>query len=194
MPPIRLLGNTLLRFLAKAATGYWSIFDPTNGFIAVRSELLAEMPLHRIDPSYFFEISLLGQLYRVGAVVKDVDAPARYGGEISSLSIAKVLLQFPSRLLSMFLRRLALKYAIYDFSMGSVFLFVGFPLLLFGLLFGTVKWAHYSRLAVPAPTGTVMLATLSVILGVQFLLSAASVDLQSVPSEPLTHPLHPRSS
>jgi glycosyltransferase involved in cell wall biosynthesis len=189
MPLIRRLGNTMLSFLAKAATGYWSIFDPTNGFVAVRSELLARMPFDRIDPSYFFEISLLGHLYQQGAAVRDVETPARYGDETSSLSVARVLLEFPPRLLLMLLRRIVLKYAIYDFSMGSVYLATGLPLLAFGLIFGTAKWIHYSHLGLPAPTGTVMLATVTVILGVQLLLSAAGVDLQSVPTEPVTSPL-----
>jgi glycosyltransferase involved in cell wall biosynthesis len=189
MPRIRRMGNTILSFLVKAATGYWTIFDPTNGFVAVRGELLAKMPLDQLDPSYFFEISLLGHLYQQGAVVRDVETPARYGNETSSLSIAKVAIEFPPRLLLMLLQRIVLKYAIYDFSMGSVYLMVGVPLLVFGLIFGTAKWAHYSHLEVPAPTGTVMLATLTVILGVQLLLSAAGVDLQSVPSQPVTHPL-----
>lgn len=193
MPLIRRLGNTMLSFLAKAATGYWRVFDPTNGFVGLRSEVLARMPLDRIEQSYFFEISLLGHLYQQGAVVQDVETPARYGDEISSLSIAKVLLEFPPRLLLMFLRRIVLKYAIYDFSMGSVYLIVGMPLLVFGLVFGAAKWAHYSLLGQPAPTGTVMLATVTVILGVQLLLSAAGVDLQSVPTDPLTRPLRPNS-
>ncbi len=184
----------MLSFLAKAATGYWKVFDPTNGFVGLRSEVLSRMPLDRIDRSYFFEISLLGHLYQQGAVVRDVETPARYGDEISNLSIAKVLLEFPPRLLLMFLRRIVLKYAIYDFSMGSVYLIAGLPLLAFGLIFGSVKWAQYSQLGLPAPTGTVMLATVTVILGVQLLLSAAGVDLQSVPTEPLTRPLRPSPS
>jgi dolichol-phosphate mannosyltransferase len=189
MPLIRRVGNTLLSFLVKAATGYWTIFDPTNGFVAVRGELLSKLPLDQLDPSYFFEISLLGHLYQQGAVVRDVETPARYGDETSSLSIGKVVIEFPPRLLLMLLRRIVLKYAIHDFSMGSVYLMVGVPLLVFGLIFGIAEWVHYGRLGLPAPTGTVMLATITVILGVQLLLSAAGVDLQSVPSEPVTPPL-----
>ena len=32
MPTVRVLGNAMLSFLAKLSTGYWNIFDPTNGF------------------------------------------------------------------------------------------------------------------------------------------------------------------
>jgi hypothetical protein len=73
--------------------------------------------------------------------------------------------------------------------MGSIYLLAGFPLLLFGLSFGIYKWIQYASRGVPAPTGTVMLPTLSVLLGIQFLLSAIEIDLRSVPTEPLSHPL-----
>ena len=43
MPLIRRVGNMGLAFLSKAATGYWTLFDPTNGFNAIRSEVLAQL-------------------------------------------------------------------------------------------------------------------------------------------------------
>ena len=191
MPFIRRVGNMGLAFLAKAATGYWHMFDPTNGFNAIRSEVLAELPLDKVDRTYYFETSMLANLYLIGAVVKDVPMPARYQGEVSSLLIHRILFEFPSRLLATLLRRLVLKNFIYDFSMGSIYLLAGLPLLLFGLMFGIYKWINYASIRVPAPTGTVMLATLSVLLGIQLLLSAIEIDLRSVPTEPLSNPLPP---
>ncbi|MDQ2692083.1 MAG: glycosyltransferase family 2 protein, partial [Chloroflexota bacterium] len=189
MPLVRRIGNLGLGFLAKAATGYWTLFDPTNGFTAIRSDVLAQLPLDRIDRSYYFETSMLANLYLAGAVVKDVPMPARYRSEVSSLSIRRVLFEFPLKLLTTLIRRLVLKNFIYDFSMGSIYLLVGFPLLLFGLIFGVTRWIQYASIGVPAPTGTVMLPTLSVLLGIQFLLSAIEIDLRSVPTEPLSNPL-----
>jgi glycosyltransferase involved in cell wall biosynthesis len=189
MPFVRRVGNMGLAFLAKVATGYWTIFDPTNGFNAIRSEVLAQLPLDKIDRTYYFETSMLANLYLIGAVVKDVPMPARYQSEVSSLLIHRILFQFPPRLLSTLLRRLVLKNFIYDFSMGSIYLVAGLPLLLFGLSFGIIKWIKYASIQVPAPTGTVMLATLSVLLGIQLLLSAIEIDLRSVPTEPISNPL-----
>lgn len=189
MPFIRRVGNMGLAFLAKAATGYWHLFDPTNGFNAIRAEVLAQLPLDKIDRTYYFETSMLANLYLIGAVVKDVPMPARYQGEISSLLVHRILFEFPPRLFVTFLQRLVLKNFIYDFSMGSIYLLAAVPLLLFGLLFGTYKWIQYASRGVPAPTGTVMLPTLSVLLGIQLLLSAVEIDLRSVPTEPLSHPL-----
>jgi hypothetical protein len=189
MPFIRRVGNMGLAFLAKAATGYWHIFDPTNGFSAIRSEALIELPLDKIDRTYYFETSMLANLYLIGAVVKDVPMPARYQGEVSSLLIHRILFEFPLKLIFTFLRRLVLKNFIYDFSMGSIYLLTSFPLLLFGLSFGIYKWIQYASIGIPAPTGTVMLPTLSVMLGIQLLLSAIEIDLRSVPAEPLSYPL-----
>ena len=189
MPFIRRIGNMGLAFLAKAATGYWNMFDPTNGFNAIRSEVLAELPLSKIDRSYYFETSMLANLYLIGAVVRDVPMPARYQGEVSSMLIHRILFEFPQKLLTTFLRRLVLKNFIYDFSMATIYLLTGFPLLIFGLIFGIYKWIQYASIGIPAPTGTVMLPTLSVLLGIQLLLSAIEIDLRSVPTEPLSNPL-----
>jgi dolichol-phosphate mannosyltransferase len=189
MPFIRRLGNMGLGFMAKAATGYWNLFDPTNGFVGIRAEVLAQLPLERIDRSYYFETSMLAHLYLVGAVVRDVPMPARYQGEASSLVIRRVLFEFPGKLFVTFVRRVLLKNFIYDFSMASIYLLSGLPLLLFGLIFGSLKWIQYAGLHVAAPTGTVILPTLSVLLGIQLLLSAIEIDLRSVPKEPLCDPL-----
>jgi dolichol-phosphate mannosyltransferase len=189
MPIIRRIGNLGLSFLTKAATGYWGIFDPTNGFFAIRAEVLAQLPLDKLDRRYYFETSMLANLYLIGALVMDVSIPARYRNETSNLSVRRTLIEFPFKLLVTFFRRILLKYYIYDFSMMSLYLMVGIPLLLFGGIFGGIKWIEYASQGVPAPTGTVMLPTLSVILGIQILLSAIEIDMNSVPRKPLSDPL-----
>ena len=178
-----------LGFLAKAATGYWNLFDPTNGFVAIRAGVLAQLPLNRIDRTFFFETSMLANLYLLGAVIRDVPMPARYQGEKSNLSVRRVLFEFPFKLFQTYFRRLILKNLIYDFSMASIYLGAGVPLLLFGLIFGSVKWIDYARRNVPAPTGTVMLPTLCVLLAIQFIIAAVEIDLRSTPKEPLSPPL-----
>jgi dolichol-phosphate mannosyltransferase len=189
MPAIRRFGNMVLGFLTKAATGYWNLFDPTNGFVAIRSNVLAQLPLDSIDKTYFFETSMLANLYLLGALVKDVPMPARYRGEISNLSIGRSAFEFPIKLMKIFFRRLILMNLIYDFSMASVYILVGLPLLLFGLTFGITKWIKYATLGIPAPTGTVMIPTLSVLLAIQFLIAAIETDLRSTPKVPLSAPL-----
>ena len=186
MPAIRRMGNMALGFLTKAATGYWNLFDPTNGFVAIHGKVLAQLPLAQIDRSYFFETSMLANLYLLGAVVRDVPMPARYGNEVSNLSIHRSIVEFSVKLLRTLIRRLILRNLIYDFSMASIYLMAGLPLLLFGFVFGINRWVHYASMNVPAPTGTVMLPTLSVILGIQFLIAAIEIDLRSVPKDPIS--------
>jgi dolichol-phosphate mannosyltransferase len=189
MPFIRRIGNLGLSFLTKAATGYWNIFDPTNGYFAIRADMLAQLPLEKIDKGYFFETSMLSRLYLLGAYVLDITIPARYGNETSNLSIRRTLIEFPIKLTRTILRRIILRYFIFDFSMISIYLLMGIPLLLFGLIFGITKWVQYAQLGIPAPTGTVILPTLSVILAIQILLSAIEIDLNSTPRKAISKAL-----
>ena len=185
MPLVRQIGNMGLSFLVKAATGYWNIFDPTNGFIAIRHETLRSLPFKRLHKRYFFETSLLGELYLVNAVIKDLPYPAVYGDEVSNLSVTKTLFEFPPKLWMLLMRRILLKKFLYNFGIDSLYLISGVPMLLLGLVFGIVKWIKYARLGIPAPTGTVMIPVILVILGFQLLLSVINIDLQSSPSEPI---------
>jgi glycosyltransferase involved in cell wall biosynthesis len=192
MPPLRRFGNLVLSFLAKAATGYWNCFDPTNGYTAIRGEVLAALPLEKVDRRWFFEISMLTRLYLLGAVVRDEAIPARYEGAPSSLSVAHVVRDFPARLLYAFARRIVLRYFVYDFSVVSLHIAGGLPLFLGGLLFGGYKWYWYASHQIAAPTGTVVLAAVMLILGFQLLLSATMLDLAAVPNEPINEgPLPP---
>lgn len=185
MPIIRRFGNVVLSFLAKAATGYWHCFDPTNGFVAIRADVLSQVPLKKVDPTYFFETSMLGHLYVLGAVVKEVPMPARYAGETSSLNIGRVIRQFPRRLLGCLLRRITLKNFVYDFTVESFQIACGLPLLLAGLIYGGYHWWWYSSRNLAAPTGTVVLSAMSIMIGVQLLISAVNLDLQAIPREPI---------
>jgi glycosyltransferase involved in cell wall biosynthesis len=185
MPPLRRAGNMILSFLTKAAVGYWDLFDPCNGFVAIRGEVLAQLPLDSLGRSFFFETSMLAQLYLLGAVVRDVPMPAKYGDEISHLSIRKVLGEFPRRLLSCMVRRVVLKNFVYDFSLESLYLLTGLPMLLAGMLYGGINWIRFARLGTFAPTGTVVISAMLIILGFQLLLSAIGEDLRTTPREPL---------
>jgi glycosyltransferase involved in cell wall biosynthesis len=193
MPFVRRFGNVCLGFLTKIATGYWNIFDPTNGYVAIRGNILNQLQFGNIDKTYYFETSMLSNLYLIDAKVVDVSMPARYGKEISNLRILHVLLEFPLKLLINFFRRIILKYFVYDLSMVSIYIVSGIPLFLFGLLFGLLKWIKYSNIGVAAPTGTVILPTLSLIIGIQFIISAINIDINAVPLKAISRPLNSNS-
>lgn len=192
MPLLRRAGNMGLSFLTKAAAGYWNIADPCNGYVAIRGEVLSALPLHSLQKSYFFETSLLSQLFLLGAVIRDVPMPARYGQEQSKLRISRILLEFPPKLFGCLLRRLVLKNFIYDFSMESLYLLAALPLLFSAMVYGGWNWLHYAALGIGAPTGTVVIPAMMIILGFQLLLSAIGEDVRSVPQRPLCGGALPR--
>lgn len=183
MPPIRLLGNLGLSFVTKVASGYWNIFDPTNGYLALRRELVESLDLDRLGRRYFFESSLLIESNLVGAVVKDVAIPSRYAGEISSLSVTGSLLAFPFLLLRGALRRIVLRYFVRDFTPVALFTVVGGLLALFGASLGAFQWIRNYGSGTPTPAGTVLLAVLPLLVGFQLLLQAAVMDITNVPRE-----------
>ena len=181
MPKVRLFGNSGLSFLVKAASGYWNLMDPTNGYTAINKHALEELDLNNIAKRYFFESDMLINLNIENAVVEDVDIPAKYGDEESSLSVTKTLFGFPPKLFKGLCKRIFLKYFIYDFNMLSLYLVLGLPMVLFGTGWGIGKWIEAIITSVETTTGTVMLAVLPIILGTQFLLQAIQIDMNNIP-------------
>lgn len=177
MPAIRRIGNMGVGFMVKAASGYWNVSDPVNGFFAIRTKTLRQMDLDRVADRYFFESSMLIEMHYTGAHISEVNMPAIYGDEHSNLSVGKTFFSFPPRLIAAWLRRLHLSYFVYDFNICSLYILVGLPSFLFGLIFGLCEWIHYASISSPSPTGTIMVAVLTFILGFQMLLSAAQYDI-----------------
>lgn len=178
MPKIRLFGNNVLSFLEKLFSGYWHIMDPTNGFTAIHRRVAGQLNPDKIAKGYFFESDMLLHLNLINCRVIDVPMPARYGDEISSLSIKKTLVQFPPRLLSGLFKRIFFQYFIYDFNMASVYLVVGIPLFMWGLIFGSYHWIDSTIIGTPKTAGTIMVAALPLILSVEMLLQAVNIDIQ----------------
>lgn len=181
MPAMRLLGNTALTFLNKLATGYWHVFDPQNGYTAIRRDALVQVDLDEVANGYFFENDMLFQLYLTGVRVRDVATPARYGDERSDMSLTRVLLTFPPQLLRRFASRIMKKYVLYNFSPVALFLLFGLGLFGWGFGFGIWLWVETAITERATPTGTIMLALLPLILGFQLLLQAVVLDIQESP-------------
>jgi len=181
MPLLRRIGNLGLSFLIKAATGYWHNFDPTNGFFAINADSLKKLDFHKLANRYYFETSLLSQLYFEKAPIKDVSMPAIYGEEKSSMQVWKMPFEFGFKLAGTFVKRIAKEYFLYDFNIGSIYLLFGLPLFIFGVVFGISEWIYYAKLNIFAPTGTIMIVTLSIILGFQLLLQAIQYDIINAP-------------
>jgi uncharacterized membrane protein len=188
MPLIRRIGNLGLSFLVKISSGYWDIFDPTNGYLAITSDILQDLEPRNIAHDYFFETSMLCELHKLGAVVNDVALPAIYNDSGSSLRVGREFLIFMKNLPIRFFDRIITQYFQYNFSAGSFFIIQGILLTLFGFIFGIIKWNQSAQTGVPATTGTVLLAVLPIILGVQFLSQAIALDITSVPRKSIIKP------
>lgn len=185
MPSLRLLGNAALSLMTKLSSGYWNLFDPTNGFTAIHRDVARLLPLEKISQRYFFETDILFRLNIMRAVVVDVPMAAQYGTEVSNLKISKILFEFLTKHTRNFFKRIFYNYYLRDMSMGSIELPLGIFLFLFGLIFGGINWAYALEENEITPAGTVMLSALPLILGVQFILAFLGQDIASVPTRPL---------
>lgn len=181
MPTARKIGNLGLSFLIKVATGYWNNFDPTNGFLAIRTDVIRRLDPSKLANRYYFETSLLAELYFLHTPVRDVPMPAIYGDEKSNMNVWKMPFLFGRKLFVTFCKRIVKSYFLYDFNIGSIYILFGLPLFLFGVVYGIIEWIHYASADVLAPTGTIMMVTLSIILGFQLLLQAIQYDIIQAP-------------
>ncbi len=191
MPKLRLFGNSLLSFLSKLSSGYWNVFDPTNGFTAIHGAVARALPFDRISRGYFFESDLLFRLGTLRAVVCDVPMPAIYQNERSSLVIRRVAAQIALRHGLNTAKRIFYGYYLRNFNIASIEIVLGLIFMAFGTWFGVTSWIEGSQQGVPNTSGTVMLAALPLIVGVQLVLAFLSYDLQNVPRDVLHRRLEP---
>lgn len=188
MPSARLVGNAVLSFLTKASTGYWSIFDPTNGYTAIHLAVLDIVPLGKVADRYFFESDLLFRLHVARCVVRDVPMQAVYGNERSNLKAVNMILPFLAGHVRNFFKRIFYEYFLRDFHVASLEMLLGPLMLIGGAVFGGFHWWLSAITAQPATAGTVMIPALMMIIGFQLCLAALSFDMANVPTDAV-HPL-----
>jgi dolichol-phosphate mannosyltransferase len=185
MPPVRLFGNAMLSLLTKLSSGYWNLFDPTNGYTAIHADVARHLPFNKISKRYFFETDMLFRLNTLHAVVIDVPMDASYGDEVSNLKISKIVTEFAVKHMRNFFKRVFYNYYLRNMSLASIEAPLGLLLLLSGGGYGLFNWIHHARLNQATPAGTVMLSALPVLMGVQLLLAFLAQDIASVPRRPI---------
>lgn len=183
MPAMRIIGNLCLSFMTKLSSGYWNIFDPTNGYTAIHAKVADKLPFEKISSRYFFETDMLFRLNTFRAAVLDIPMDALYGDEKSNLKIHKILGEFLFKNCRNFFKRIVYNYFLRDFTIASLELMMGSLLFSFGLFWGIYKWVHNSHLGLPTPTGTIMLSVLPIIIGIQFLLGFFAFDIANNPNQ-----------
>ncbi len=194
MPKMRLFGNAALSFMTKLSSGYWDLFDPTNGYTAIHKDVARHLPFHKISRRYFFETDMLFRLNILRAVAVDIPMDAKYGDEISNLKISKIAGEFFFKHVRNFWKRIFYNYYLRDMSLASIELPLGIVMLLVGFVFGLCKWTHSLHSGIPTPAGTVMFSALPVILGTQFILAFIGYDISSVPKRPFHLRKRPRQN
>ena len=177
MPRVRVAGNVLLSFLTKAASGYWQLFDPQNGYTAVTRDALRRLPLDRLSPGYAFENDLLIQLNIARVRATDVPIPARYGDEVSQIRLFRDAGRLSVTLFRGFWHRIWWKYVVQSFSPVALLLFGGLALIGFGGLVGIFVIVNTLGPATASP-GTVLLSAAPLLSGFHLLISALLLDIQ----------------
>lgn len=185
MPNVRLFGNAILSFMAKLSTGYWDMFDPTNGYTAISAVVASHLPFTKISPRYFFETDILFRLNTLRAVVICIPMDAKYGDEVSNLKISKIIGEFLMKHTRNFFKRIFYNYYLRDLSLASIELPLGILLLVAGGSFGIYHWYESMKQGIASQAGTVMLAALPIFMGLQFVLAFLGFDIASVPHRPI---------
>jgi glycosyltransferase involved in cell wall biosynthesis len=181
MPAVRIFGNAALSLMTKLSSGYWNLFDPTNGYTAIHADVCKHLPFNKISARYFFETDILFRLNTLRALVVDIPMDAKYGDEQSNLKISKIAGEFLYKHTRNFFKRIFYNYYLRDLSLASIELIVGVLLLGFGTTYGGYHWILSAQNNVPTPAGTVMLAAMPVLVGIQLILSFIGYDIASVP-------------
>ena len=180
MPKYRVIGNMVLSILTKAASGYWHVTDPQNGYTAISREALESIPLDRVSQRYEFENDMLIWLNISGVRVRDVPIPARYGAERSTVKLFSFMIRTSSLLFRGFWRRIWYRYMLMDFSPVALFLIAGIALATTGLIAGL--WTVVQALSGHSPTaGTTMISVVPFLMGFVLLVNALVLDINNSP-------------
>jgi glycosyltransferase involved in cell wall biosynthesis len=179
IPRTRYLGNAVLSFLTKIASGYWHVADSQSGYTAASREILEQLDLERIYRGYGFPNDMLVHLNVWNARVRDVPARPVYGvGESSGIRYRRVVPRISWLLVKGFFWRLREKYVIRDFHPLVFFYAFGFLSTLAGLVLGAIE-IGYRIAGYEVSVGTVVLIALLLISGSQFTLFAMWFDMET---------------
>jgi len=110
MPRFRYVGNRILTWLTRIASGYWSIGDPQNGYTAISLHALETAGIEEMYEYYGYCNDLLVRCNVAGLRVMDVPRPANYGDEESHIDYRSYIPKVSVMLFRGFCRRLWRKH------------------------------------------------------------------------------------
>lgn len=139
IPRIRFIGNAILSFLTKIASGYWSIMDSQTGYTAISLRALETLNLEKIYPRYGVPNDILVKLNVHDFKIAQLPIKPVYNiGEKSNLKPGKVVFSISYLLIRLFFYRLFFKYVVRDFHPIFLFYCTGFLFFLIGFIGGFV--------------------------------------------------------
>lgn len=181
MPRFRLFANAILSATNKFASGYYSLTDPTNGLIAIHKTAFDSLNHEKIAKRYFFESDMLFHLNLARQSVCEFPMHAKYGNETSHLKFSNEVFSFAFGNIKNFLKRIWVRHCLLNFSVAGVYLILGLMFMVFASIFGGYHWVKSIMSNIPATSGTVIIAALAVILGINFLTSFLLFDVNDEP-------------
>ena len=176
MPKLRLIGNIVLSFITKLSTGYWELFDPTNGFIAINTKILRRIEYEKTDNRYFFETDLLFRCGLYDLVISEIEIPTIYKNESSDLNLFFELYKYTVSHIIIFIKRIVYQYFLIDFNPGSFSFLLGTLSGIYTLIAGLRSIIYYKNLNIESPLGIKILFLTSAIISVQLMISFIYYD------------------
>jgi glycosyltransferase involved in cell wall biosynthesis len=177
MPKLRLVGNTILTFMTKFATGYFFMMDPQCGYTAIRNKILRQIPIQSMVKGYGYNADILCMLNIRGFKVTDSEVRPVYGREKSKIKLFKYIFKTGGLLFRLFFRRLWQRYIVLDFHPLVLFYLFAFFNSIIILIPFTIRFflMYYRYGEVPKTTLTILMFTLLITL--QSILFAIWMDM-----------------
>ena len=119
MPRFRLLGNVILSYLTKIASGYWETMDSQNGYTAISLQALRDTDIEGMYEYYGYCNDLLVRLNAADVRIADVPRSSEYAyteGWKSHINYTEYIPRVSGMLLRSFLWRLRRKYLLTSYN------------------------------------------------------------------------------
>ncbi len=181
MPKVRLIGNIILSFITKLSTGYWELFDPTNGFIALNTKILNRIQYQKTDNRYFFETDLLFRCGLYDILINEIEIPSIYNKEKSGLNPFLETFRYLVNHLIICIKRIIYQYFLLDFNPGSLSILFGLISGMYTLIIGFRSIIYFSNLNIESPLGVKILFLTTAIISVQLVISFMYYDATQRP-------------
>jgi glycosyltransferase involved in cell wall biosynthesis len=177
MPGYRFVGNSLLTFLTKFATGYWHVVDPQCGYTAISNSALKSIEIEKLVKGYAYNAQILAFLNSKRFRVADIPVKAIYGENTSKIKLRKYIPVVLNLLSRLFTERILNTYLWRDFHPVALFYFLS-------IFNGFVSFCLFARFVFlyftlnVAPSTTLLLLSLSINIGVLSLFFAIWMDIE----------------